>query len=174
MSVAVGFKNSTGGEYATAVNAIKSAREGAAFIGIDKQGNSAIYRTTGNDCGHLILRGGDHGPNYYEEDVEAAASLMEKLALHPSIMIDCIHANTAGSVSAATGHRAVVERGWGRRYQWLHARSNLVAVASRSRRIRRNWCTISVTDGCIVWEIHRSLRKARRRFATAGRIVGSG
>ncbi|NCC63564.1 MAG: 3-deoxy-7-phosphoheptulonate synthase, partial [Spirochaetia bacterium] len=63
LSVAVGFKNSTSGELINAVNAVKSAHQSASFIGMDSKGASAIFRTTGNDCCHLILSGGDHGPN---------------------------------------------------------------------------------------------------------------
>jgi 3-deoxy-7-phosphoheptulonate synthase len=94
MSVAVGFKNSTSGEVITAINAIKSASLAAAFIGIDKMGSSAIYRTKGNDAGHLILRGGEHGPNYYDEEVEDAVDSMKEIGLTPSIIIDCSHANS--------------------------------------------------------------------------------
>ena len=94
MSVAVGFKNSTSGEVITAINAIKSASLSAAFIGIDKMGSSAIYRTKGNKVGHLILRGGDHGPNYYDEEVEDAIESMKEIGVHPSIIIDCSHANS--------------------------------------------------------------------------------
>ena len=165
MSVAVGFKNSTGGEYATAVNAIKSAREGAAFIGIDKQGNSAIYRTTGNDCGHLILRGGDHGPNYYEEDVEAASSLMEKLALHPSIMIDCSHANSRKDPKRQRRVlRAVVDQvAWGRNeIKGFMLESNLVGGCQSIPENPKDLVYgLSVTDGCIGWEdTQEVLRKA--------------
>ncbi|NCB02671.1 MAG: 3-deoxy-7-phosphoheptulonate synthase [Spirochaetia bacterium] len=94
MSVPVGFKNSTSGEVSTAINAIKSASLSAAFIGIDKLGSSAIYRTKGNDAGHLILRGGDNGPNYYDEEVEDAIISMKEIGVRPSIIIDCSHANS--------------------------------------------------------------------------------
>ena len=156
MSVAVGFKNSTGGEYAPAVNAIKSARQSAAFIGIDKHGNSAIYRTTGNDCGHLILRGGDHAPNYYEEDVEAATSLMEKLSLVPSIIIDCSHANSRKDPKRQKRVlRAVVDQVvWGRsEIKGFMLESNLYpgcqSIGDSAKDLHYG---VSVTDGCIGWE----------------------
>ncbi|AEC02101.1 3-deoxy-7-phosphoheptulonate synthase [Parasphaerochaeta coccoides] len=94
LSVAVGFKNSTSGDLTNAINAIRSAASPASFIGIDKHGNTVILRTTGNDCGHLILRGGDTGPNYYEDSVENAARLMTQAGLDPSILIDCSHGNS--------------------------------------------------------------------------------
>ncbi|MGI5910615.1 MAG: 3-deoxy-7-phosphoheptulonate synthase, partial [Sphaerochaetaceae bacterium] len=77
LSVAVGFKNSTSGDLTNAINAVKSAASPASFIGIDKDGHNVILRTTGNDCCHLILRGGDQAPNYYEDDVELARQKMK-------------------------------------------------------------------------------------------------
>lgn len=94
LSVAVGFKNATNGDVQVAVNAIKSASQPAAFIGIDKNGMSTIFRTTGNDYCHLILRGGSSAPNYYEDDVEDAKKRLAEAGLPPSILIDCSHGNS--------------------------------------------------------------------------------
>ena len=70
LSVSVGFKNSTSGDLTAAVNAVKSASRPASFIGVERDGRLAVFRSKGNDCCHLILRGGDNGPNDYEDDVE--------------------------------------------------------------------------------------------------------
>ena len=94
LSVAVGFKNGTSGDLMSAINAIKSARGEASFIGISKDGLSSVYRTTGNDAGHLILRGGEDGPNYYEDEVEDAIKLLKENGLRESLIIDCSHANS--------------------------------------------------------------------------------
>ncbi len=165
MSVAVGFKNSTKGEYATAVNAIKSAASGGAFIGIDKEGNTSIYRTTGNDCGHLILRGGEFGPNYYEEDVEAAQIMMVKHNLNPAIVIDCSHANSRKDPKRQRRVlRAVIDQViWGiSAIKGFMIESNLFEGCQT---IEDNFETlkygVSVTDGCIGWsETEEVLRKA--------------
>lgn len=94
LSVAVGFKNSTNGDVSNAINAIKSAALHAAFIGVDRDGRTSVIRTKGNPLGHLILRGGNTGPNYYDEKVEAAKEKLIKNDLNPSIIIDCSHANS--------------------------------------------------------------------------------
>ncbi len=94
LSVAVGFKNSTNGNISNAVNAIKSASLSAAFIGVDRDGNTSVIRTKGNELGHLILRGGSNGPNYYDEKVEEAREILEKNDLNPAIIVDCSHANS--------------------------------------------------------------------------------
>ncbi len=94
LSVAVGFKNSTNGCIANAVNAIKSAALPSAFIGVDRLGNMSVIRTKGNPLGHLILRGGSTGPNYYDEKVEESREFLVKNNLIPSIIVDCSHANS--------------------------------------------------------------------------------
>ncbi|MBQ0070617.1 MAG: 3-deoxy-7-phosphoheptulonate synthase, partial [Spirochaetales bacterium] len=55
LSVAVGFKNSTSGDFTAAVNAVKSAREPASFIGVRRNGVIAQYKTNGNASAHIIL-----------------------------------------------------------------------------------------------------------------------
>ncbi len=94
LSVSVGFKNSTNGNIENAINAIKSAALPAAFIGVDRLGNMSVIRTKGNSLGHLILRGGNTGPNYYDEKVEEARDELIKNNLQPSIIVDCSHANS--------------------------------------------------------------------------------
>lgn len=94
LSVAVGFKNSTNGCISNAINAIKSAALPSAFIGVDRLGNMSVIRTSGNELGHLILRGGNNGPNYYDEKVEEARQSLIKNNLNPSIIVDCSHANS--------------------------------------------------------------------------------
>lgn len=94
LSVPVGFKNSTSGELSNAINAIKSAAAPASFIGMDKDGRSAVYRTRGNNMCHLIMRGGDRAPNYYEDDVETARKKLLDSSLNDAIIIDCSHGNS--------------------------------------------------------------------------------
>jgi 3-deoxy-7-phosphoheptulonate synthase len=50
--------------------------------------------TTGNPDGHLVLRGGKHGPNYDITHVEQAANELAELGLNPRMMVDCSHANS--------------------------------------------------------------------------------
>ena len=50
--------------------------------------------TTGNDCGHLILRGGTHGANFAAAHIQAAVGLLRAADLPPYLMVDCSHANS--------------------------------------------------------------------------------
>ena len=99
LSVPVGFKNSTSGELTNAINAIKSAAAPASFIGINKDGQTVVLSTKGNNAGHLILRGGDTAPNYYEDDVEVAKKKLYDAGINPAIIIDCSHGNSRKNFS---------------------------------------------------------------------------
>ena len=161
MSVAVGFKNSTSGEVSNAINAVKSANISAAFIGIDKSGHSAIYRTTGNDCGHLILRGGDNGPNYYEEEVEDAVNSMVKMNVNPSIVIDCSHANSRKDYTRQKRIlRSVVDQVvlGQRAIKGFMIESNLFeGCQSITDDLKQLKYGVSVTDPCLGWEDTKKL-----------------
>ena len=156
LSVAVGFKNSTSGDLTAAVNAMKSASRPASFIGVERNGQLAVFRSSGNDCCHLILRGGDHGPNYYEDDVEEAKNTMEELGLQPRIIIDCSHQNSRKDWSRQKRVlRSVVDQvRWGETaIRGFMLESNLF---EGSQKIGEDLSSlrygVSVTDGCIGWE----------------------
>lgn len=94
LSMPVGFKNGTDGSVDIALNAMTSARQPHGFIGIDQEGRTCVVSTTGNEQGHIILRGGRSGPNYYEECVEDTVELLRKAGLPEAVVIDCSHANS--------------------------------------------------------------------------------
>ena len=137
LSVPVGFKNSTSGDLTAAINAAKSASRPASFIGVQRDGRLGVFRSMGNAAPHLILRGGDQGPNYYEDDVEDAAKMMKEAGLEPAIIIDCSHQNS--------------RKDWSRQKFMLE--SNL---HEGSQKIPSDLSLlkygVSVTDGCIGWD----------------------
>ena len=66
LSMPIGFKNLTSGDYEKAIDGIVSASFSHNFLGIDEKGVASHVITKGNKDSHLILRGGDE-PNYNEE-----------------------------------------------------------------------------------------------------------
>ncbi len=178
LSVPVGFKNSTSGDLHNAINAIKSARQSASFIGMDYSGASAIFRTTGNDCGHLILRGGEHGPNYYEDDVESARTMLEKEGLDPTIIIDCSHANSRKQPGRQKRVlRSVIDQvRWGETaIRGFMLESNLEegcqTIPADLSQLKYG---VSVTDACIGWEeTERILLHAASLLREAGSEGGT-
>ena len=100
LSMPVGFKNLTDGDYKKAIDGILSAKYSHQFLGIDYEGKACHVSTKGNEYSHLILRGGLK-PNYYQKDVEEISKELEKEKINAGIIIDCSHGNTAkGPISA--------------------------------------------------------------------------
>ncbi|MFT5883259.1 MAG: 3-deoxy-7-phosphoheptulonate synthase, partial [Crocinitomicaceae bacterium] len=64
LSMPLGFKNSTAGDLVAAVNAINAAGKPQTFLGVAETGMASAVTTSGNPDCHIILRGGENGPNY--------------------------------------------------------------------------------------------------------------
>ena len=93
LSCPVGVKNSTFGEFKPAVDALKSAQYQHVFLGTTKQGKVAIFKTSGNDDTHIILRGGKT-PNYDTKNVNECIDELKNSNVCPNIMIDFSHGNS--------------------------------------------------------------------------------
>jgi 3-deoxy-7-phosphoheptulonate synthase len=90
----VGFKNATHGGVQPAVDACRSAAAPHAFFGLTPRGTSAVVRSAGNrDC-HVILRGGDAGPNYAAGQVSLALDMISGAGLPRRVVIDASHGNS--------------------------------------------------------------------------------
>ncbi|CAA7261954.1 unnamed protein product [Cyclocybe aegerita] len=104
VSFPIGFKNGTDGSVTVAIDAMHSASNPHAFMGVTEQGLAAIVKTRGNKDVHVILRGGTKGPNFASEHVRKAAEDIAKKskgmtnsdggAPFASIMVDCSHGNS--------------------------------------------------------------------------------
>jgi 3-deoxy-7-phosphoheptulonate synthase len=68
LSMPIGFKNLTDGDYKKAIDGILSAKYPHHFMGIDYNGSACHVTTKGNQFSHLILRGGIE-PNYYQKEI---------------------------------------------------------------------------------------------------------
>ncbi|MBI2506428.1 MAG: 3-deoxy-7-phosphoheptulonate synthase [Candidatus Latescibacteria bacterium] len=94
LSMPVGFKNGTDGNVQVAIDAVKAARHPHHFLSVTKQGIAAIVATTGNDCCHVILRGGKGGPNFDLQTVRSVSQSLQQAGLLHRLMIDCSHGNS--------------------------------------------------------------------------------
>jgi 3-deoxy-7-phosphoheptulonate synthase len=156
LSMPVGFKNGTDGSLDTAVNALAASRSAHSFIGIDQDGRTCVLRTTGNPEGHIILRGGKDGPNYYEENIEKAEEMLRKQNLPVAVMIDCSHANS-GKKSVRQErvlYSILDQRRRGKRsIVGFMLESNLFegcqAIPEDLSKLRYG---VSITDECIGWD----------------------
>ncbi|KAK7754556.1 3-deoxy-7-phosphoheptulonate synthase [Diatrype stigma] len=94
LSFPIGFKNGTDGNLTVAIDAIGAAASKHHFMGVTKQGLAAITRTTGNQHGFVILRGGSKGTNFDKDSIQAAKETLIKKGQKQAIMIDCSHGNS--------------------------------------------------------------------------------
>lgn len=174
LSMPVGFKNGTGGNIQIAIDAIKAAREGHRFLSVTKSGDTAIIETTGNDCCHVILRGGSRGPNFDAESVRETKSLLESAGLRVQLMIDCSHANSQKdfrkqplvgneiAAQVAGGETAIAA---------VMIESHLKEGSQKMAAPAELEYGVSVTDACVSWETTESMldelaKSVRMRRAT--------
>jgi 3-deoxy-7-phosphoheptulonate synthase len=93
LSMPIGFKNGTNGSLDVAINALQSAASSHRFMGINRQGQVALIKTSGNPDGHVILRGGKQ-PNYDSVNICECEQVLAKHKLEPGIVVDCSHGNS--------------------------------------------------------------------------------
>ncbi|MCE0498153.1 MAG: 3-deoxy-7-phosphoheptulonate synthase [Methylacidiphilales bacterium] len=94
LSMPVGFKNGTDGDFQTALDAMLSSGSPHSFLGISQQGLASIIRTQGHTTTHLVLRGGRDGPNCDPATMLEALQKMDKVGLNPKLLVDCSHGNS--------------------------------------------------------------------------------
>ena len=93
LSMPIGFKNLTDGDYKKAIDGMLSARYPHHFLGIDYNGKACHVSTKGNSMSHLILRGGVD-PNYYQKNIEEINNELIKENIDMGIIVDCSHGNS--------------------------------------------------------------------------------
>ncbi|MGB0237731.1 MAG: 3-deoxy-7-phosphoheptulonate synthase AroG [Cycloclasticus sp.] len=154
LSCPVGFKNGTDGTIKVAIDAIGAAVRPHHFLSVTKQGQSAIFKTAGNEDCHLILRGGKT-PNYDAKSVDAAANELGKAGVNLHMMIDCSHANSSKQHERQMIVGADVAKqiaGGDMRISGVMIESHL--VAGRQDVVDGQELTYgqSITDACIDWD----------------------
>lgn len=175
LSMPVGFKNGTEGNYQIAIDAIQASSKPHRFLSVTKAGDSAIVATKGNETCHMILRGGKSGPNFDGESVAEVRKAMENAGLDPSIMIDCSHANSGKDyknqpavcaeigAQIATGDTSIrsimIES---------HLHEGAQKINSDPSELEYG---VSVTDSCVSWEtteemVRQIATDVRKRRAT--------
>ncbi len=169
LSMAIGFKNGTDGNLDVAVNAMKSVSHSHSFLGIDQQGKGAIIRTTGNQYGHVVLRGGGGKPNYDSVSVALCEQALDKAGLRKCIMIDCSHANS----NKDPGLQPLVMQDVTRQIREGNRSIQALMIESNihwgNQSIPENLADlkygVSVTDACIDWETtETAIREMREKL----------
>lgn len=172
LSSPVGFKNGTDGNLEVALNAMLSAAQPHAFLGINGAGQVAVTQTRGNALGHLILRGGTN-PNYDSVAVAQAEAALAAANLPANIVVDCSHANSRKNHALqalvlkdvvhqiADGNRAI---------KGVMLESNLFDGNQKLGRPQDLRYGVSITDACLGWDATAAcLREAAARLRSIQR-----
>jgi 3-deoxy-7-phosphoheptulonate synthase len=165
LSSPVGFKNGTDGDLDVALNAMLSAAQPHAFLGINGEGQVAVTQTRGNAFGHLILRGGSV-PNYDSVAVAQASAALAQAKLPVNIVVDCSHANSRKNHALqalvlkdvvhqiADGNLAI---------KGVMLESNLFEGNQKLGAAKDLRYGVSITDACLGWDTTAaSLREAAK------------
>jgi len=154
LSMPIGFKNATDGSIQVALNGIKAANTSHHFLGIDQNGQTAVFRTTGNPYAHIVLRGGAK-PNYDAPSIMACEKALEEAGLPKNIVVDCSHGNSNKDYRLQpTAFNAVleqVEKG-NQSVVGFMLESNLNEGNQPLQKDRTKLkYGVSITDACINW-----------------------
>lgn len=154
LSCPVGFKNGTFGTTKIAVDAIGAAIRPHNFLSVTKEGNAAIFSTSGNPDTHIILRGGKE-PNYDTQSIEKVAKELEAAKLPATIMIDLSHANSKKQHDLQVDVAEVVAK------QIADGDKRIIGTMIESHLVSGRQDVIpgqelvygqSITDACLGWE----------------------
>jgi len=97
LSMPIGFKNGTSGNIDIAIDAVICANHPHVFMGINDEGKSSIVKTNGNNSAHVILRGGNAGPNYDHVNIGIINKMLKAKNIQTRLIIDCSHGNSGKS-----------------------------------------------------------------------------
>lgn len=173
LSMPLGFKNATSGAIGPAVNAIKAAGQPQTFLGISGDGVASAVTTKGNSNCHLILRGGESGPNFSSSHVAEAERQLERAGLAKALVVDCSHGNSGKDPKCQPEVlRNVVSQRAGGTTSIVGAmlESNLQAGSQPfPQPLDRLQYGKSITDGCLDWETtEKAILDAADRLSCRG------
>lgn len=169
LSTPLGFKNGTDGSLTVAINALHSSARAHHFLGINQDGQCAVFRTRGNRYGHIVLRGGNGRANYEAASIAMVEQELSVAKLACNIAVDCSHGNSNKDPALQPrvadncinqildGNRSIVG---------LMLESHLHAgTQSIPQDLTQLKYGVSVTDACIDWNTtEKWLRSAHEKL----------
>lgn len=177
LSCAVGMKNGTEGNVKIAVDGVHAASKQHRFLSITKDGQTAIFETSGNEDCHVILRGGST-PNYSAEHVENTVQMLADRGLNEAVMIDFSHANSSKQYQRQmlVGANVASQISAGNtRIKGVMIESHLVEGRQNFSDGKEPVFGQSITDACIGWDqtvellqtLSQAVRQRRRSLHDA-------
>lgn len=155
LSMPIGFKNGVAGNISAAVNGVLSASQPHAYMRLCENGRPSLTRTLGNPATHIVLRGGESGPNYDPSFVSEALERLEHAHLPAHLLIDCSHHNSGKNPDCQLAvFQSVL-------HQVLEGNTSIRGLMLESHLYAGNQFLskdpsqlrygVSITDGCLDW-----------------------
>lgn len=152
----IGFKNGIAGDTAPAIHGVAVATSPLAYTALSDQGHFVYKISHGNRDTHLVLRGGENGPNYDQASVAAASTALRALHLPVRVVIDCSHHNSGKDLNRQViAFQSVIE-------QARYPASPIRGLMLESHLYRGNQSLsadssslqygVSITDPCLDWD----------------------
>lgn len=161
-SAAGSIKNPPDGTLQGGVDAVTSAGEKHAFLGMAMGGGPMLVKTLGNKSVFMTLRGGAKSPNYSADHVKTATRLLREAGQKEAIAIDASHDNTYSPLTGKKEFERQVEvvqdisqqvamgqfaiKGVMLESNLKEGKQELVVGATNPHELERG---VSVTDPCI-------------------------
>jgi 3-deoxy-7-phosphoheptulonate synthase len=154
----IGFKNSTDGNVENALNGILSAKAAHTFLGVNSHGVLDRIKTEGNRFCHLVLRGGENGPNFDSLSIQNALEKCAEKEIRQKVLVDCSHDNSQKKeklqILAFESVLKQIEEG-NRNIFGMMLESNLFS-GSQPLAFPLKY-GVSITDPCLDWETTKDL-----------------
>jgi len=170
----VGFKVSRDGSLESAIHAVCAAARPGRTFGMTEEGRLALFATTGNTQGHVILRGGSARQNGDTAWLARAGQALDAAGLPRRVVVDC----GQGSIGREAGDGqaelfrdclARIEAGQ-TIIRGLFLKSNLAGgnqpLPADPEELRYG---VSVTEPCLDWETTAAL--VREAAAVQARVM---
>lgn len=153
----IGFKNTVDGNVDVAIQAALAAQQPHTFLWAQSDGKVHRVHTKGNPATHIVLRGGNRGPNYMSEVIKRIGHQQQLRGLSSRICVDCSHDNSGKDphkqsmvfnqlIEQIT--EGVAEIGGLMLESFLHQGKQTLDAPQYG---------VSVTDGCLGWKITEAL-----------------
>lgn len=161
LKMPIGIKNCVTGSISAAINGVLVASDAHTYLGMNEEGLLARITTPGNRDAHIVLRGGETGPNYGPESINFALKKLELVRLPPRLIVDCSHQNSGKNpvqqkVVFQSMIAQIIEGNWNIKGLMIesHLREGCQILSKDPLSLQFG---LSVTDPCLDWESTKQL-----------------
>lgn len=155
LSMPIGFKNGVAGNISAAIHGALAASHPHTYMRLCDNGRPMIAKTLGNSDVHIVLRGGELGPNYDPSSVSDALTCLERVKLLPRLLVDCSHDNAGKKYDRQPAvFQSII-------HQVVEGNSNIRGLMLESHLYAGNQILtndpsqlaygVSITDACLDW-----------------------